>query len=443
MSGIVVEVFILVLLLLANGVFAMTEIAVVSVRRGHLRRLAEAGDGRAKAALDLAESPNRFLATVQIGITLVGILAGAYGGATIAAKLEPIIAGVDWLAPYARQVAFGLVVVMITYLSLVVGELVPKRIGLGHPEGIAMTVARFMQGLSRACSPVVAFLSISTDTVLRVFGVRPQKEPAISEEEVRVLMQEGMRAGAFHRVEGEIVSSVLELDQLRVRDLMTPRAKVIFINVHDTHDQVWHKIVVSGHSYFPVYSGDRDHVVGIVSIKAIYANLAAGAGSSLKDLMVPALVVPESLNALQLLEAFRKARKHIALATDEFGGIAGLVTLNDVMEAVVGEVATAEERAKPSAKLREDGSWLADGLMSTADVSSAIPGVSFDANAEFQTLAGYVIQQLGHIPKEGETFTAQGHLWEVIDMDRHRVDKVLIMPAKSTGLPTGGAGAGN
>lgn len=442
MSGILVEVFILLLLLLANGVFAMTEIAVVSVRRGHLRRLADTGDVRAKAALDLAESPNRFLATVQIGITLVGILAGAYGGATIAAKLEPVIAGVDWLAPYSRQVAFGAVVLVITYLSLVVGELVPKRIGLGHPEGIAMTVARFMQGLSRVCSPVVSFLSISTDTLLRVFGVRPQKEPAISEEEVRVLMQEGMRAGAFHQVEGEIVNSVLDLDQLRVRDLMTPRVKVISINVDDTHDQVWHKIVVSGHSYFPVYAGGRDHVVGIVSIKSIYANLAAGAGSSLKDLMVPALVVPENLNALQLLEAFRKARKHIALATDEFGGIAGLVTLNDVMEAVVGEVATAEERARPSAKLRDDGSWLADGLMTTAEVAEAISGVKFEVNAEYQTLAGYVIQQLGHIPKDGEIFTAQGHRWEVIDMDRHRVDKVLIMPTKPTVTPKAGAGVG-
>lgn len=435
MSGILAEVFILLLLLAVNGLFAMTEIAVVSAKRNRLRKLAEAGDRRALAALELAESPNRFLATVQIGITLVGIVAGAYGGATIAHQLEPAIARIDGVGAYSKQLSFGIVVVLITYLSLVIGELVPKRIGLGHPEGIAMAVARFMRGLSRICAPVVSFLSISTDGLLRSFGVKPQKEPAVSEEEVRGLMQEGLRAGAFNRVESEIVSSVLELDQLDVRELMTPRAKVIFINRDDSHEQVWHKIVVSGHSYFPVYEGNRDHVIGIVSLKSIYANLAAGVGVSIKDLVVAPLIVPETLNALQLLEAFRKARKHIALVADEYGGIAGLVTLNDVMEAVVGEFATAEERARPSAVKRDDGTWLADGLIAIEDLAAAVPGVKFDANADFQTLAGYVLKHFGHVPREGETFEAQGYVWEVIDMDRHRVDKVLIMPAKPTKPP--------
>jgi putative hemolysin len=244
-------------------------------------------------------------------------------------------------------------------------------------------------------------------------------------------MQEGMRAGAFNRVESEIVSSVLELDQIRVRDLMTPRPKVIFINQDDTHEQVWHKIVVSGHSYFPVYQGNRDHVVGIVSIKSIYANLAAGVGVHLKDLVVPALMVPESLNAIQLLEAFRNARKHLALVADEFGGIAGLVTLNDVMEAVVGDFATAEERARPSAAKRDDGSWLADGLISIEDLTATVPGLKFANTSEFQTLAGYVMKQFGHVPREGEIFKAQSYSWEVLDMDRHRVDKVLILPLNS------------
>jgi putative hemolysin len=428
MSGLVFEVIVILLLLVANGLFAMTEIAIVSARRGRLRKLADSGDGRARAALELAESPNRFLATVQIGITLVGIIAGAYGGATLARELEHILVGFGPATAYARQLAFGIVVGSITYLSLVIGELVPKRIGLGHPEEIAMTVARFMRALSRAGAPVVAFLSISTDALLRLFGVKPQGGPAVSEEEVRVLMQEGLRAGAFHRVESEIVSSVLELDQIRVRDLMTPRPKVIFINRDDTHEQVWHKIVVSGHSYFPVYEGNRDQVVGIVSIKSIYANLAAGAGVRLKDLVVPALIVPASLNALQLLESLRKARKHLALVADEYGGIAGLVTLNDVMEAVVGDFATAEERARPSAIRRDDGSWLADGLISIDDLCATVPGLHFDSGTDYQTLAGYLIQQLGHVPREGEIFEAQGCSWEVLDMDRHRVDKVLIMP---------------
>lgn len=435
MSGILAEIFILLLLLAVNGLFAMTEIAVVSAKRGRLRKLADTGDRRAKAALELVESPNRFLATVQIGITLVGIVAGAYGGATIAQELAPALARIDGIGAYAKQVSFGIVVVCITYLSLVVGELVPKRIGLGHPEGIAMAVARFMRGLSRLCAPVVSFLGVSTDGLLRLFGVKPQPEPAVSEEEVRGLMQEGLRAGAFNRVESEIVSSVLELDRLDVRELMTPRAKVIFIKRNDAHDQVWHKIVVSGHSYFPVYEGNRDHVIGIVSLKAIYANLAAGVGVNIKDLVVPPLIVPETLNALQLLEAFRKARKHIALVADEYGGIAGLVTLNDVMEAMVGEFATAEERARPAAVKRDDGTWLADGLISVEDLAAGLPGLKFGAGVDFQTLAGFVMKQLGRVPREGETFEAQGFVWEIIDMDRHRVDKVLIMPAKTTKPP--------
>ncbi|HAV63677.1 MAG TPA: hypothetical protein DCY13_15085 [Verrucomicrobiales bacterium] len=439
MNGIAVELLIVLVLLLANGVFAMTEIAVVSARRGRLRRLADDGDAGAQAALDLAESPNRFLATVQIGITLVGVLAGAFGGATIAESVEPLLARSELLAPFAGQIAFGLVVAVITYCSLVLGELVPKRIGLGHPEAIAMAMARAMNRVSRWCGPLVWFLGFSTDTVLRLVGVRPKGDPGVSEDEVRVLMQEGLRAGAFHQVEHEMVSSILDLDQLRVHDLMTPRPKVIFLNRDDTHEQIWHKIVVGGHSYYPVYDGTRDNIVGIVSLKSIYANLAAGVQVNLKDLVVKPLIVPESLNALLLLENFRKSRTHQALVADEFGSVVGMVTLNDVMEAIVGDIATAEERARPSATRREDGSWLADGAMDIDGVAAVIPGVQFTHSLEFQTLAGYVVKQLGHVPREGEFFKAQNYVWEVLDMDRHRVDKVLITPADRFRPPSAGA----
>lgn len=429
MAELAVELIVVVVLLLANGVFAMTEIAVVSANKGRLRRLAEQGDEPAKAALELAESPNRFLATVQCGITLVGVIAGAFGGARLSEHLVPYLNHLPMVGPYARPVAFGIVVLLITYLSLVLGELVPKRIGLGNPEGIARLVARSMRRLSAVCAPVVDSLSASTDLLLRLFGIKPEKATAISEDEVRVLMAEGMRAGAFNKVESDIVSSVLELDQMRVRDLMTPRAKVIFLNQDDPHEAIWHKIVVSNHSYFPVYAGNRDHIVGMVSVKSIYANLAANAGVRLKDLMVPPLVVPESQDALQLLETFKQRGKHLALVADEFGGISGMVTLNDVMEAIVGEFPTAEERARPAAQKRDDGTWLVDGLMEAERVAKAIPGLAFDLS-EYQTLAGYVTKHLGHLPKEGETFRDQGYIWEVLDMDRHRVDKVLVMPIR-------------
>jgi len=278
----------------------------------------------------------------------------------------------------------------------------------------------------------VSFLSVSTEGLLRVLGFKPGKEVTVSEEEVRVMMQEGVRAGAFNKVESQIVDSALELDQLPVREIMTPRPKVIWLNQDDPHEQVWHKIVVSNHSHFPVYQGNRDHTVGTVSVKAIYANLAAGAGVNLKDLMIPPLIVPESQTVLQLVEAFKQSGKHIALVTDEFGSMVGLVTLNDVMEAVVGEFPTQGERAKPEAKKREDGSWLIDAMIDLESVEKALPGFKFggEAHGEYQTLAGFVVKTLGRVPKEGETLEVQGYLFEVLDMDRHRVDKVLVMPAK-------------
>jgi putative hemolysin len=425
------EVSVIFLLLLANGVFAMAEIAVVSSRKSRLRRLADLGNGNARVALDLAESPNRFLSTVQVGITLVGIFAGAFGGATLATKLAGPLGEISFLAPHADKLAFAIVVVVITYFSLVLGELVPKRFALSNPEGISMAVARPMNWLSRFARPLVGFLSISTEGLLRVLGFKAEKEVAVSEEEVRVLMQEGVRAGAFNKVESHIVHSALELDQLPVREIMTPRAKVIWLNQDDPHEQIWHKIVVSNHSYFPVYAGNRDHVVGVVSVKAIYANVAAGVGVKLRDVMVPPLIVPESQKVLQLVETFKQTGKHITLVTDEFGGIVGLVTLNDVMEAIIGEFPTQGERAKPEARKRPDGSWLIDAMIDLDAVERALPGFKFSgpAHSEYQTLAGFVVKQLGHVPKEGETFEAQGYVFEVLDMDRHRVDKVLVIPA--------------
>lgn len=432
MNQVFFEITIIFLLLIANGIFAMAEIAVVSSRKARLRRLADQGNSKARVALELAEAPNRFLATVQIGITLVGIFAGAFGGARLATKFAQPIGRIEFLLPYADELAFGLVVAVITYFSLVLGELVPKRFGLSNPEGIAMLVARPMNWLSKVAGPLVTFLSVSTEALLRLLGFKQAKEATVTEEEVRVMMLEGLRAGAFNKVESHIVHSALELDLLPVREIMTPRPKVIWLNQEDSHDQIWHKIVISNHSHFPVYEGNRDHTVGVVSVKAIYANLAANAGVNLKNLMVAPLIVPESQKVLQLVETFKQSGKHIALVTDEFGSIAGLVTLNDVMEAIVGEFPTQGERAKPEAKKRDDGSWLIDAMIDLEAVEKALAGfkIGTDAYSEFQTLAGFVVKTLGHIPKEGETFETQGYVFEVLDMDRHRVDKVLVMPSK-------------
>jgi putative hemolysin len=427
MNQVLFEVAIILLLLVANGVFAMAEIAVVSSRRGRLRQMA-VSDSRAKAASELAESPNSFLATVQVGITLVGIFAGAFGGATLASKLAPCIATWSAVAPYADKIAFAIVVVAITYLSLVIGELVPKRLGLSNPEGVAMFIAKPMQRLSRLVSPVITFLSVSTDALLRAFGFRAKDQANITEDEVKMLMQEGLRAGAFNRVESHIVHSALELDKLSVRDLMTPRPKIIWLNANEPHEIIWHKIVVSAHSNFPVYEGNRDNVVGIVSVKAIYANLAQNISIKLRDLAVTPLVVPASQTAVQLLETLKQHRQHTALVSDEFGSIVGLVTLHDIMEAVLGDLPSQDQRSRPAANKRPDGSWLVDGMIPIEEVEAALPGLKFTGNrtSDYQTLAGFVVKQFGRIPKEGETFESQGYIFEVLDMDAHRVDKVLI-----------------
>jgi putative hemolysin len=437
MNAILIEIGVIFLLLMANGVFAMTEIAMVSARKARLRQLVKQGNLRAKVALELAESPNRFLATVQIGITLVGILAGAFGGATIAEEITKALKDLPVVGTYSNAIGLGVVVLVITYFSLVMGELVPKRFGLGNPEGIAMMAAKPMHALSVFAGPVVRFLDVSTETLLRVLRFKPAKEATVTEDEVKVLMQEGLRAGAFQKVESDIVASVLDLDQLMVRDIMTPRPKVIWLNRNDPHETVWHKIVVSGHSFFPVYEGDHDHIVGVVSVKAVYANLAAGVGVKLADLMVPPLVVPATQNVLQLVETFKKSGKHLALVADEFGGIAGLVTLNDVMEAIVGDFPSQNERAKPTVTARPDGSWLIDAMIEIERVEQALPGFKIEGSAskDYQTLAGFVVKRLGHLPKEGETFEEQGYFFEVLDMDRHRVDKVLVVPLKPQ-IPT-------
>ncbi|MFN7139888.1 MAG: hemolysin family protein, partial [Limisphaerales bacterium] len=342
-------------------------------------------------------------------------------------KLAEPLREIPWLAPYANAASIGIVVVSITYLSLIIGELVPKRIGLGNPEGIARIMAGPMNFVSALARPVVTFLGFSTDFVLRILRLKPKVEEEVSEDEVKMLMQEGMRAGIFHAAEPKMVESVLSLDRLPVGSIMTPRPKIIFLNKDDPHEALWHKIVVSAHSSFPVYEGDRDHVVGVVSVKAIYANLAAGAGTNLGDLMVPPLFVPEMQSVTRLLETFKKSGQHVALVVDEFGTIAGLVTLVDVLEAIVGDIPTPGTRLKPELKQRVDGSWLVDGGFDVQELDEILKiGLPQRANKGYETIAGFIFTKFGHVPVEGETLVWNDYLFEVIDMDRHRIDKILI-----------------
>jgi putative hemolysin len=433
MSAIATEIIIILLLLAANGLFAMTEIAVMSARKTRLRRLAETGDLKAKAALALAESPNRFLATVQVGITLVGVLAGAFGGATIAEEIAAGLQPFPWLYRYGEAIGIGTVVLGITFFSLILGELVPKRIGLNNPERIARLMAGPMNRLASLASPLVRLLTASTEFVVWVIRLKKPQDPPVTEEEVKVMIQEGVQAGVFDHREPEMVEGVLSLDRLPVRDIMTPRAKIIWINQADPHDAIWHKIVVSGHSHYPVYDGSRDKVPGLLSLKAIYANLAAGIPVNVRDLLVPPMFVASSQTAASLLETFKRTGQHLALVTDEAGRIIGLVTPLDVMEAIVGEFPSPAERLKPEAKKRIDGSWLVDGFMSLETLEPLLARLRFPSaeKRDYATLDEFLAARLGRTPKEGETFDEQGFRFEALDLDGARVDKVLITPLDS------------
>jgi putative hemolysin len=428
LTAIAGEVAIIFLLMLANGLFAMTEMAVVSSRKTRLKALAERGDKKARLALALAEAPDRFLPTVQIGITLVGLLAGAFGGITIAEQIAARLKDYASIADYAEAIGVGIVVTGLTFLSLVVGELVPKRLALANPEGIARMLAPPMDFLSRFARPIVRLLSASTEFVLWVLRIKTRRPTPVSEEEVKMLVQEGSDAGVFHHAEPRMVDSVLSLDHLPAHQIMTPREKITFLNLEDPHDAVWHKVVVSGHSNFPVYSGERDHIVGVVSVKAIYANLAAGIPVRLADVATKPLVMDSRCPVTQVLEEFKRTGQHTALLRGGDGKIVGLLTLVDLLEAIVGEIPSLEDRLKPRARPRPDGSWLVDALYDIDRLETLLGQGEFDVEnlQGCVTLGDLVALRLGRAPREGDTIDTAHWRFEIIDMDRQRIDKILI-----------------
>jgi len=424
------ELFIICLLVLANGLLAMAETAVVSARKTRLRELAANQHGGAAKALALADQPGRFLALVHFWMTLSGMIAGVMGGARFAPEVGSALAGIPLLAPYATALGFVLVTLVLSAFMLLFGELVPKRIGRAHPEKIATLLAGSMRGLAWLAAPFLRVLELATDGVTRLIRLRTRPvEETVGEEEVRALVEQGLHAGVFQPVEKEMVEGVLALDQMPVTAIMTPRPKIVFLNIDDPEEVNWRKIVTSGHSYFPVYQNNRDQIVGMVPVKALWAHSAIGLPATLKNLLLPPLIVPANLMGIQLLESFKKSGKHIAIVTDEFGAVQGLVTLIDVLEAIVGDLPSQGRRNQPEAKRRDDGSWLIDATLSNGELKELL-GLEVDlpqeAAAEFQTLGGFVMTQFGRIPSAGEHFDWAGWRFEVMDMDRRRVDKVLV-----------------
>jgi putative hemolysin len=433
MTTITFEIAIIVVLTIINGVFSMSEVALLSVRTSRLQRLAERGDGRARRALVLLEDPNNFLSTVQIGVTLVGVLSGAFGGATIADNVAGYLSRYSLIAPYAGTVAISIVVLAITYLSLVIGELVPKRIALHNPEKIARMVAGLMSGMSRIGAPVVTILSISTNAVLAFFGLRKSSDQAVTEEDVRGLLHQGAQAGIFEPGEYQIVERVFQFADRRVSAMMTPRGDIVWLDVKDSYSELRTKITASLKSRFPVCDGDLDSVLGILHAKDF---LAAPENADVRSLSKHPVVVPQTMPALKVLEQFRQTTVHIALAVDEYGSVRGLVSATDILEALVGELPD-EIPHEHSIVRRSDGSWLVDGTVPIEDLKgllgvAELPG---EGTGKFQTVAGFIMDRLGKVPATGEQFVWEENRFEVVDMDGKRVDKVLVVPQRTGSMP--------
>jgi putative hemolysin len=422
------DALLLLALILFNGVFAMAEMAVVSSRKARLQQLADDGAPGAASALQLANEPSYFLSTIQVGITLIGVLTGAIGEATMANPFAAALSEAGMPDRYAQSVALAVVVVAITLVSLIVGELVPKRLALRNPEALASLVARPMNWLARVAHPVVRLLSLATDAVLRLFGVRHQPEPPVTEEEIKVLMEQGAEAGVFERSEQAIVARLFTLDEMRVGSVMTPRVDLVSIGLDEPVEDVRRTLRESRHARYPVLDGDGQPV-GLLKARDFVDRLLDDQPVELSTLADRPLFVPETITAMKLLETFKKSRQHAALVVDEYGELQGLVTLNDVLEALVGDIASIEENVDPDIVRRDDTSWLMDGSVSISrfrDVTGADEELPDEDSGAYNTLGGLAMAMLGHIPVAGNRFETAEFAFEVVDMDRRRVDKLMV-----------------
>lgn len=423
------EIWIIALLILVNGLLAMSEAALVASRKARLEQKVNEGDRASRIALDLLKNPNIFLSTVQIGITLISVLAGAFGGATLAELLAGELAKIPLLEPYAESLALGIVVVVITIMTIWLGELVPKRLGLHSPERIARVVAGPMLFISRVFSPLVKLMSGATDLVLRLLGVKTSEEPPITEEELQVLLDQGTRAGVFEESEQDMVEGVFRLGDQRVYSLMTPSTEIVWLDVADSVQEIRRKLSESPYSRFPVCDGGLEAVLGIVRSRDLLLTSLAGEKINLKHNLHPAIYIPETAQASQALEMFKGGKAELILVVDEFGAVQGLVTLNDILSEIVEGIGTEE----PQATQRQDGSWLLDGMLSVDDFKEIFNLRNLPDEESYETLGGFVMYSLGRIPQSADTFEWNNLRFEVMDMDDRRVDKVLVttLPGKS------------
>lgn len=423
------EITIVLALILINGLLSMSEAALVASRKARLQQKANEGDKSSLLAIQLIEDPNKFLSAVQIGITLIGVLTGAVGGATLSEKLAASLQTIPYIGEYSETISLSIVVIAITVLTIWLGELVPKRLGINSPEKIAQVVAGPMLLISKIFSPFISLMSNATNFMLRVLGVNPSTEPPITEEELQMLIDQGTQAGVFEESEQDMVEGVFSLGDLRVYSLMTPRTEIVWLDVSDSTEDILEKIANCPYSRFPVRQDSLETIVGIVKSRDLLVNTLSKKEIHLEDLAKPAIFIPETMLASRALEILKEKNTELLLVVDEFGGVQGLLTINDILEEIVGEM----EGNEPQATQRQDGSWLLDGMLEVDEFKEIFNLNDLPHEDEYETLSGFIMTSLGRLPQTADHFEWSNLRFEVIDMDGRRVDKVLVTTKQKVG----------
>jgi putative hemolysin len=419
------ELIILAILIVLNGLCVMAEIALVSARKSRLETMASDGDERARSALKLSEHPELFLSTAQIFITLISILTGYYSGRKFSADLQPYLARIPYIRHYSEDISTALILIFVTLASIIFGELIPKRIGLLRAEQIARLVARPVRILSIITHPLVWLLNNSSNVFFKVFPIHPSQDSAVTEDEIKAIINEGTEQGTIEEAEQEIIERVFHLGDRNITSLMTHRSDIVWFDLNENEDVTKEKIVREPHSVYPICDGEIDNIKGVVTIKDLYVTPD---NVLFKDIMTPALFVPENNTAYMVLEQFKQSKIHCCFIVDEYGSLLGLITLNDILEAIIGEIAQPDDVPDYEITERSDGSFLVDAQLPFYDFLTRFHKTEWmnEGDHEFDTLAGFILNQLEHIPTTGEKLEWRGFTFEIADMDAQRIDKVLV-----------------
>ncbi|WP_207429956.1 hemolysin family protein [Sabulibacter ruber] len=436
------EILIILLLTLLNGFFALSELSIISAGKTRMAQKAKEGSGRAKAVMALLDAPEDFLSAIQVGITLIGIVSGAYGGAALSDDMREWLSGISFLAPYAHTLSVVLVIGLITYFSIVIGELIPKSIALGNADTIALAVAPIIKGFTALTMPLVKLLSGSTSLATKALGIKEPGEERLSGEELRQIIRTAGRQGVLAREETRLHQNIFSFANLKAKNLRTHRREVEYIDISQPLDSIREAIKASAHSKFPVTEGGLDEVVGVLTAKDFYEFLARGKSGNLREVIQKPIYIPESMPANTALNLFKRRKQYLGIVIDEYGTVEGILTLHDILEAIVGDIPDAYEANEPDVVRRQDGSLLVSGSIGVAELNRALKQKVVPKDEEnYSTLAGFISFLLGRFPETGEVFTHAGHEFEIVDMDGVRIDKVLLkrLPPAEEASPEEGA----